>query len=178
MRARIGKQERAFTLTELMIIVGVLSVVVTLSAADFTKWIRRTRFNEMTRSIFNGLLVGRAEAIRRGGAITCSLGPELFVVFVDKDGNGKYDKSDEKVVSYPTGNNWFALRTSYERESYRSGMRVEAPAGNYIIFNSLGYSIDRSTSELRELVFAVVDDELERRKNFDVSVSGAVRMRK
>ena len=184
MKIKAHSSQRGVTLTELMIIVGILGIMVTLSAGDFTQWVRRMRFKTMTRSIYNGLVLARAEAVRQGRVVKCNLGPQRFEVFVDTDGDGVFTAADNFIFSYPTVDDWFALREGYELVNFRRGMSIESDDGIYVYFNSRGYSIDNMPAQnLRELTFPnairVVDDELtfSSIKHIEVSAAGSVRIR-
>lgn len=181
MKNKAHPSQRGVTLTELMIIVGILGVMVTLSAGDFTQWVRRMRFKTMTRSVYNGLVLARAEAIRQGKVVKCNLGPDRFEVYVDTDGDGAFTEADDFIFSYPTVNDWFALRQGYELVNFRRGMSLESDDGTYVLFNSRGYSVDNTAAQnLREFTFEVVDDELtfSSRKPIEISAAGSVRIRR
>ena len=126
------------------------------------------------------VVLARAEAIRQGRVVKCNLGPDRFEVFVDTDGDGAFTELDDFIFSYPTVNDWFALRQGYTPVTFRRGMSLESDTGSYVHFNSRGYSIDNTEAQnLRELTFDVVDEELKfsYRKPIEVSAAGSVRIR-
>lgn len=64
--------QRAFTLTELMLIVAVLAILVTAGLPSFSDLIGRHRLRGAAEDLYAGLLLARTEAMRRNVPVTVS----------------------------------------------------------------------------------------------------------
>lgn len=67
-RARQG-----FTLVEVMITVAIAAILLALAAPNYSLWIKNSQVKTAAESIFNGLQLARAEAVRRNTRIFFSL---------------------------------------------------------------------------------------------------------
>ena len=173
------KRARGFTIVELMVILCIFGVMIYIAAPNFVGMIRHQRFRELSRSTYTGLVLGRNEAVRQGRKVTCTLGPVLVEVFVDKDGDGEFGEGDESLFVYPNSGDWFAVRQGAESTAIRDGMWFSADDdGLYVIFNSQGYSVTPE-DEFRDVVFTVTDNDAAfgTQRLLEVSVAGAVTLK-
>ena len=119
--APLSPLSRGFTSIELMVVAAILGVLAMLAGPQFTALIERWRVRDTTESMVSTLYYARSEAIKRGGKIGieklpngtagCQLAGTKqdwgcgWVVFVDSNGNGKKDASEEVLQTTPTPRN-------------------------------------------------------------------------
>ena len=59
------RASRGFSLLELLAVVGILGIMMAVAAPNFTLWIANSRVRTTAESIQNGLMLAKAEAVRR-----------------------------------------------------------------------------------------------------------------
>lgn len=122
------KQQRGFTLIELMFTIVVLAVLLGIGVPNFRDFIRNSRMTSAANDLLGDLNFARTEAIKRRGRVAiCAVDPatpnncvttgtefSAWTVFTDADGNGAIDtpatdvlrrhaRVGEGVVGTPSG---------------------------------------------------------------------------
>ena len=92
-----------FTLIELMVAIAVLGVLLAQAVPSYSKWIANTRVRTTTDAIQNGLILAKAEALRRNTKV------QLALTSVDPT-----VANVNSMTASTTGNAWMA-------RIYRSG---------------------------------------------------------
>ena len=102
-------RQGGFTLIELMIAVGILSILVTLAVPSFNSMIANNRASSQANALLQLVTYTRSEAIRRNRIMTicrldgtdCSAGnwAEGIVVFSDDDEDATVDSGEEVIQS-------------------------------------------------------------------------------
>ena len=88
-----------YTLTELMIVLGILAVVLGLSGTWLASQLPQYRLNGVVRQIRADLLAARAQAVRQGNEVRIFFtDPEHYDILDDDNNNGRAD-SGEAVES-------------------------------------------------------------------------------
>jgi type IV fimbrial biogenesis protein FimT len=108
-----------FSLMETMVTVGIMAILAALAAPSFQTLIDKWRVQQTVESMKSTLYYARTEAIKRGGGLgiqknvnssNCTLAKTAqewgcgWFVFVDSDGNGKQNGSEEilQTIAFPT----------------------------------------------------------------------------
>lgn len=65
-----GKNQRGFTLIELMVTIAVLAIVVSIAAPSFTNMIRNNQSVALGEELVTALNYARAEAVKRGARVS------------------------------------------------------------------------------------------------------------
>ena len=129
------RAERGFTLVELMVIVGIISILVTISAGDFRKWMRSQKLNELTREVFHTLVIARSKAVKNGVTVTVTFTNDGLLAFVDYNEDGTFTRNADAIV--------YQGKVGDRQLSTRPDTVVEltdAPAK--VLFNGQGYSVN------------------------------------
>ena len=84
-----------YTLTELMIVLGILAVVLGLSGTWLASQLPQYRLNGVVRQIRADLLAARAQAVRQGNEVRIFFtDPEQYDILDDDNNNGRADPGE------------------------------------------------------------------------------------
>ncbi len=84
-----------YTLTELMIVLGILAVVLGLSGIWLSSQLPQYRLNGVVRQIRADLLAARAQAVRQGNEVRIFFtDPQHYDILDDANNNGKTDPGE------------------------------------------------------------------------------------
>ncbi len=176
------RQPRGFTLIELMVVVGMISVMTALAMGMTTDWRRRNVFNTVAREIYNCLNIARATAIKKNRNIMVAFRdtPNFAVVFEDVDNDRVWDDGAEAAIyRFPAD--------AGATDDWPAGARgilgtvdahIVAINGNQavMLFDSYGFHVDIAGEPLAGAV--TIKDNLNGKEQFvDVTVAGALRIR-
>ena len=64
------KSQKAFTLTELMVTIAIISILTSIALPAYTSLVRTTKIASYTSQLHAALLMTRSEAIKRGRSVT------------------------------------------------------------------------------------------------------------
>lgn len=108
---------RGFTLIELLVVVAILGVLLALGVPSFQTWIANTRIRTTAEALQNGLMLAKAEAIRRNAKVQFALTTTEPVI-----GNVN------AITASSTGTNWVVRRYqsggSYAASDFIQGRSV------------------------------------------------------
>ena len=102
----VRTREDGFTLVELLVTLALLVVVLTVAVPSFVNFVKNNRLTAATNNLVTSLTYARAEAIRRGKAVTVCASrtgtscdgtdwDDGWIVFVDQGTPGAVDSGDE-----------------------------------------------------------------------------------
>ena len=91
-----------WTLIELLIAISIAAVLMLIAVPNFQKLLAKQRVDTAARDLFAGILLTRAEAIRRGERVDLMPIDAVdwrngWIIFVDTNNNHRPDK-DEKII--------------------------------------------------------------------------------
>jgi type IV fimbrial biogenesis protein FimT len=135
------QEQSGFTLIELLVTITIAGILIGLAIPSFTDTIRSNRLTTITNDFVSALNLARSEAVKRGKDVSIrkldtnsytKLGSSVqwdsgWDVFVDEDGDGKYETGDTLLRTYS------ALNAGYT-------LRPNSPFGSFIRFKSSGES--------------------------------------
>ena len=92
---RPADESSGYTLTELMIVLGILAVVLGLSGIWLSSQLPQYRLNGVVRQIRADLLAARAQAVRQGNEVRIFFtDPQHYDILDDDNNNGKTDPGE------------------------------------------------------------------------------------
>ncbi len=169
-----------FTLIELMLVVGIISIMTAMAIGLTTDWRRRSVFDTVAREIYNGLNLARASAIKRGSRVKLSFvdtpGNALYV-FADADNDNEYDAGETLIYTFPDDDedDWPRLASAINANI---DPVILAANGNdrVLIFDAYGFHVDINGEPIGGTI--TVQDVLSGTNHFvDVTIAGALRVR-
>jgi type IV fimbrial biogenesis protein FimT len=141
--------QRGFTLWELMVAVTVAGIVLGLGVPSFREFQRNNAMTSAVNEFVTGVLLARAEAVKRQVPVTLCATPDAtaeppscdlagsngaFIVFVDENGNGNpADATDGNAEVDP------AEPVVLRREAPGGAINVWIDGGDYISYGANGF---------------------------------------
>jgi len=97
---------KGFTLMELMVAVGIASILVSIAVPEFKRWNESQRLSSSVRNIHSLFQMSRLEAIKEGRNVVVVFSEGVgnsgtYLAFVDDDGDRVADAGEETIA---TGN--------------------------------------------------------------------------
>lgn len=165
-----------FTLIELMIVLGIISIMTTLAVSFSGDWRRRHAFESDARHLFQIINIARSEAIRQARITTVSItSTGTAYAFLDADKSG--EKTDEEPLVLPDSPRAkFSMTDGRTAQATQSAAQI-GTSGVAIAFDMDGLCIDRTGKELA-VTITVKDPKLATTYTIDVTVAGALRITK
>ena len=158
-RLAAHRQAHGFTLLEVMVVVAIVAVLAAIAAPSFTPLIERWRVRQAVEGLQSTLYFARSEAIKRGGNVTirkepsgtngCNLATGTdswdcgWFVFVDTNGNGVQNSSEELLQRFATPPNIEVTRTS-------GGASIQLDRWGRVSGTFIGFSLvplDKATTD-------------------------------
>jgi type IV fimbrial biogenesis protein FimT len=170
----MNKRASGFTLVELMITIGIASILLGLVAPGMAALLERNRVQTATTNFYSGLMLARSEALKRNQPVVMCKSADAaacattgnwdqgWLVYADADSSGSPDPSE-------------ILRVG---DALRNGDTVRVAAADAAIANAISYRTDGSTSGTGTLVICNSDEELSFAREINVSVTGRPKVNK
>lgn len=150
MLKRRPRAQHGFTLVELMLAVGVLGILIMLALPNLTTWIQNTQLRTAAEGMHAGLMLARAEALRRNSVVRFQLvdtltsscgfsvtGTNWVVSLADTTGACDVNPSDTtapQIIQKRSGNEG------------SSSAQILSTGGNTVWFNGLGRVVQPPTA--------------------------------
>jgi type IV fimbrial biogenesis protein FimT len=141
-----------FSMIELMVVITIMAVVMALGIPSYNEWIQNTKIRSAAESIQNGVLLARAEAVKRNARVQFTLDAlgSAWVVgcetpVADDNGDGLDDCPAEIQVN--SGN-----------EGSSAEVTVVSTDDTPFVFSSLGTLVSPAPSAADNLVRITVDN--------------------
>lgn len=98
------RRSRAFTLLEVMLVVGIITILALIAFGFSGTFTRQEGLKEVTRNTVAALSQARAEAVRSSTRVSVNFGTPSaprIIVFVDTNGSYLWEVPERKVFSFP-----------------------------------------------------------------------------
>jgi prepilin-type N-terminal cleavage/methylation domain-containing protein len=161
---------RGFTLIELMVVVGIITILATMSVGMTSDFRLRDHVNASAREIYNGLNRGRAEAIRRGVWVDVEITADRMTAFIDSDGDHAYQTTETMIYQYPTSPEVWSPELALD-VSELTTQNVKPVA----IFDYQGFSMDTIGQPFAPEM-KVSNPALPLERRIEMTIAGAVRI--
>ncbi|MBF0379269.1 MAG: GspH/FimT family pseudopilin [Desulfamplus sp.] len=171
----IKSRNSAFTLTEVMVVIAIVSVLASIAIPNIIEWLPEQRLKSAARDVVSIMQEAKLEAIKQNRTITLffntSVSPGYY--FFDTDNDNTYDAGEKRIMiaDYKSGinfgsgaaaNNWSGISVPSNGVSF---------GGNRCSFTSRGFSNTLGTVYLEnknnDICFAIT-----------VTATGLINLRK
>ena len=178
------KKIRGFTLTELLVVVGIASVLMAIGGPSLTSFIQNGRITTVTNELISALHVARNEAIRSNGVAcvcssdnansavpACNAGgnwEEGWFAFFDVVGNCQYNDGVDRLIKI------------WDGASYATNMTVATTSTSispvdFVRFDSRG-APKVNAATLQQGLFNICDDRgVDFARGVQMTVAGSVK---
>jgi len=169
-------RQAGFTLLELLIVIGVLSLVAAIAASSIISFLPNYRLKVATRDLMTNLQQARSEAIKRNQPCTVSFAdqtidgiPYNYVIWFDTNDNKTFDNGEIKISAV----NW---------DDY-PGVKLDASLGDGDGLSFLGDSFTFNSRGLCDIQVEGVGNtiakislinEKKQKRSVSISLTGAV----
>ncbi len=154
---KAGRQ-RGFSLSELLVAVGILAVLIALAAPSMASFVAEWRVHAAANTLQRDIRLGKAEAIKRSRTVVlcqmdegetlakCGSGKDWrhgWLLFVDDNGNKAFDAEGDDALLLQQGPLPGLRAYEYNRVSSKfvfgsEGLMVSAVNGTFTVKSSLG----------------------------------------
>ena len=172
MNTSLHIRQRGFTLIELMVVVGIIGIMATISIGVGGRWLRRDQAAREAREIYQGLNLARSEAVKRGSTVKVEINaaPGVMTVFRDDNADDVYSLGEGLLYTYPKSGTW--LRGVTINTSLLTGRNIKPVA----IFDSNGFSVDRLGQPFGSGITITDNDPEGASFRIELSIAGALRI--
>lgn len=138
------KTTRGFTIIELMITIVVLAILLAVGAPSLSRWVNNRQIRTSVESIQNGLMLAKAEAVRRNTAVRFQLTTSVTndCALSDSGTSWVVSLADPVGACGTAPSDTTAPQIIQSRSSTEGSPNAAVSAGGVssIVFNSLGRS--------------------------------------
>ena len=186
-----GKEDRGFTIVEMMIVVAIIGAILAIALPYFAGFLRRARLDNAARQIDMVMLKARIEAIRRGNQVGVIVStdstmdgssvskPNAYrgaVVFVDNSpANGSFDSGETILTTFsmPPGSNL----VGYAVDTVDKTAPATSSQTYSFVFTPFGSAVSVASGSMRSVyVYDTVGNTIQ--IGIPVAASGRVQMTK
>lgn len=103
MKTMIKRNQKGFTVVELMVVVGIATILVSVGIPSMQTMIQNNRISAQARAVVTALHYARSEAVTRKDSVNVvptdgNSWANGMTVWVDTDGDGSMDNNDTEVL--------------------------------------------------------------------------------
>ena len=92
------RKNSGITAFELAMTVAIMSVIASITLPPYLKWWRVSQMQSAVSNLTADIEMARTRAIRENAFVAIKFNNSSYLIFVDSDKDGDYDKDDEDVL--------------------------------------------------------------------------------
>jgi len=104
---------KGFTLLELLVVMGIVTILTTIGTLSFNKWTAKTKVESQVRTMFADLNEARSNAFYQKGTRSVVISSAQYKVYASSDVS--VDPIQTTVLKYPVTTNPTALRIDFDQ---------------------------------------------------------------
>jgi len=133
-------KQKGFTLTELLIVVAIMSILLTIAGLSYSRMMSTYRLETQVRQLYADLMNARVQAMQKNRIYFVTVAAASYSVIEDRNDSGVNDSGDNVVwtrqLTYPSSN-WTGKTATLNSKGLVS---PEGPPDNMIKFEPSGVS--------------------------------------
>ena len=139
-----------FTLVELLIVVSIMAILVAMSVPSFSRIVLNQQISDERQTLYDGLRLARAEAVRRAAMITLCKSSNAqtcggtgatwdqgWLIFVDQNQDKTLTTGEEVLYSHLSASSKVTVHSNITTISFAAtGYLIGAEGGTYHFYNN------------------------------------------
>ncbi len=125
---KLLKSRKGFTLTEALVVIGVLAIMITISVPSYISYLPKHRLQTSARQIYDDLQLVKIRAVKDNtdACITFDIVNENYTVFLDADGSSSWTAGDTMIKNTVTLENGVDMTAANACGFNNRGLRTTA----------------------------------------------------
>jgi prepilin-type N-terminal cleavage/methylation domain-containing protein len=176
------RRNEGFTLTELMVVIGIMVVAAAIALPNISRWRASAKLNGAARDLATNFQVAKMEATKRNSvcAVTFNITVDGtltdVIIYVDVNGDLVYNGGDTEILRRPFDSTYNTIHLDTSQGGGDGITLADNASGQpSIAFNSRGLPIDDTGSVISVGADSVfIMNDLGRTKRITVSPAGNI----